>query len=118
MSTLFICLQCGSTQRGADNLKVPNPAALQLAADVSTLLADTPIKVELVRCLEQCDAPIAWALKDNTKHTFTFAPATTAEELAITARAYASSTAEKKLVKAQMPEAVRKTITSRTPPLK
>ncbi len=114
-TTLTICLTCGMKQRDEQGNKLPNPVAEQLAADTTALLTGTDIKVRLVRCISMCDTPIAWALQHPQKHTSSFAPATTAEDLAATARAYHTSPASK-LPKKDMPPAVAATVISRIPP--
>lgn len=115
-TTLTICLTCGMKQRDEQGNKLPNPVAQQLADDVKTLLTDTDINVRLVRCISICDTPIAWALQHPQKHTSSFAPATTAEDLAATARAYHTSLASK-LPKKDMPPTIAPTVISRIPPL-
>ncbi|RYG61959.1 MAG: DUF1636 domain-containing protein [Alphaproteobacteria bacterium] len=114
-TTLSICITCGMKQRDEQGNKLPNPESEKLAAATTTLLADTDIKVRLVRCISICDTPIAWALQHPQKHTSSFAPATTAEDLAATARAYHASPASK-LPKKDMPPAIAPTIISRIPP--
>ncbi|RYG61671.1 MAG: DUF1636 domain-containing protein [Alphaproteobacteria bacterium] len=115
-TTLTICLICGMKQRDDQGNKLPNPVSQQLAEDVTALLADTDIKVRLTRCLSMCDTPIAWALQHPRKHTFSFAPATTAEDLAATARAYLATPEGGKLGKKDMPLPVAATLISRIPP--
>lgn len=105
-------------QRDEQGNKLPNPASQALAAATTELLADSPIRVELTRCLSMCDTPIAWALHDDVHHTYSFAPATTAEDLATTARAWLATTPGEKLPKKDMPTAVPATLISRIPPLK
>lgn len=115
-TTLTICLICGMQQRDENGNKLPNPVSEALAANVTALLADTDIKVRLTRCLSMCDTPISWALQHPHKHTFAFAPATTAEDLAATARAYLATPAGGKLGKKDMPPATAATLISRIPP--
>jgi|GEM_PF-6016448 len=118
MTTLFICLQCGMHRRDAEGLKIPNPDALKLADDTAALLKDTPIKVQLTRCLSLCDYPVAWGLRAEDRYAYTFAPAATAEDLAATARAWlANPNPAEKLPKRDMPAAVRSTLRSKLPPL-
>lgn len=115
-TTLTICLSCGMKQRDENGNKLPNPVAEELAANVTTLLATNPdISVRLVRCISICNTPIAWALQHPQKHTSSFAPATTAEDLAATARAYHTNPVSK-LPKKDMPPAVAPTVISRIPP--
>lgn len=116
-ATLFICSTCGQTQRDAVGNKLTNPTALQLAEHAAALLQNSGVQVVPTRCMGVCDAPITWALASPGRHTFTFAPATTAEELAATARAYVAKAPGEKLGKGAMPPAVAATLLSRVPPL-
>ncbi len=115
-ATMFICQQCGMQERDAEGNKVPNPAAQALAAAAEALLADMPVRVVLTRCLSVCDKGVAWGLRAEGKHVFTFAPATNAEELAATARTYATLPAGQTMKKTLMPEGVRGTLLTRIPP--
>ena len=115
-ATVFICQQCGMQERDAEGNKVPNPQAVALAAEAEALLADAPVRVVLTRCLSVCDKGVAWGLRAEGKHVFTFAPATTAAELAATARTYATLTHGQTMKKTLMPEGVRGTLLTRIPP--
>ncbi len=116
-TTLTICLTCGMKQRDEQGNKLPNPESEKLAATTTALLADNPdIKVRLTCCISICDTPIAWALQHPQKHTSSFAPATTAEDLAATAIAYHTSPASK-LPKKDMPPATAPTVIRRSPPI-
>jgi predicted metal-binding protein len=114
---LTICEVCGMKERDAEGNKLPNPQSQALAQATTELLADTDIEVRLVRCLSLCDTPIAWGLRNEEKHATAFAPATSAEDLAATARAYAAHPAGTKLPKKLMPSATAATLISRIPPL-
>jgi predicted metal-binding protein len=117
-TVLTICLTCGMKQRDATGAKLPNPESESLAAKTAELLSDTPITVQLTRCLSMCDTPIAWGLRNEERHAFSFAPASTAEDLAATARAYLATAPGEKLGKKDMPPAVALSLISRLPPLK
>lgn len=117
-TTLFICLTCGIRQRDESGAKLPNPVSEKLAADTAELLKNAPVDVRLVRCLSMCETPIAWGLRNEERHTFGFAPATTADDLAATALAYIATLPGEKLGKKDMPPATAKTLISRIPPLK
>lgn len=116
-ATLFICSICGQTARDELGNKLPNPAAAQLAEQTAALLQNSGVQVVLTRCMSVCDSPITWALASPGRHTFTFAPASTPDELAATARAYLAKAPGEKLGKGAMPPAVAATLLSRVPPL-
>ncbi|MBI1309447.1 MAG: DUF1636 domain-containing protein [Proteobacteria bacterium] len=116
-TTLFICRTCGMG-RDASGKKLPSPASAQLAEDLQSLLAGHPVNVVLSPCLEVCDFPITWALRNDSKQAFTFAPSTSAADLAATTRAYLALAPGEKLTKGQMPETIPATIISRLPPIK
>lgn len=116
-ATLFICSTCGQTKRDELGNKLANPAALHLAEQASQLLENSGVNVVLTKCMSVCDLPITWALASPGRHTFTFAPATTPEDLAATALAYLTKAPGEKLSKGAMPPAVAATLLSRVPPL-
>lgn len=116
-ATLVICRICGQSQRDDKGNKLPNPDALQLAQEVETLLKDSPVRVMLTDCLSVCTKPISWGLRAGGKHAFVFSPATTAADMATTARTYATLPPGQKLGKAMMPKPVSQTLISRLPPV-
>lgn len=114
---LYICSTCGMKKDPATGIKPANPAAEQLATQTAELLKETPVEVRLTNCLSLCNTPIAWGLQSPTRHATTFAPATTAEDLAASARLYISTPIGQKMNKRQLPESVIHTLISRLPPL-
>ncbi len=99
--------------------KPNNPEAEALAARVTELLKYQPdIEVRLTKCLSLCSKPIAWALDNPERHATTFAPATTAEDMAATAKLYLSTPLGEKMPKKDLPKEVKPTLISRIPPFK
>ena len=98
-----------------------NPASEALVRDVTAALAAEPgiepVEVKLVRCLSLCDQPIAWGLQSAVRHGTTFAPATTAEDLAAAARLYVATPVGEKMNKRMLPKDLIHTLVSRLPPL-
>lgn len=114
---LYICATCGMSKDPTTGQKPTNPAAEALAAQVSHLLAQQPeVEVRLTKCLSLCSKPIAWALDNPQRHATTFAPATTAEDMAATAQLYLTTPPGQKMPKKDLPPAVKPTLISRIPP--
>lgn len=114
---LYICATCGMKKDPATGIKPTSPASEALARDTAALLQGTPVEVRLARCLSLCDTPIAWGLQSSVRHATTFAPATTAEDLAAAARLYIETPPGQKMNKRQLPPALIHTLISRLPPL-
>ena len=117
-TTLFICATCGMVKDPTTGQKPNNPAAEALATNTAALLANTPVSVQLTKCLSLCTQPIAWALSGPSRHATSFAPATCAEDLATTAQLYLSTPVGEKMPKKDLPKEVKPTLISRIPPLK
>lgn len=115
---LYICATCGMKKDPATGTKPTNPASTALAEATAALLKDTPVEVRLAKCLSLCDTPIAWGLHAEDRHATTFAPATTAEDLAAAARLYISTPPGEKMNKRLLPAPLIHTLISRLPPLK
>jgi predicted metal-binding protein len=116
--TLMVCLQCGSSLRDENGQKLPNPEAEKLAATLQAELEDSPVEVKLVRCFSTCAYPIAWGLKAENGPSYVFAPAENAAEIAETARVWVEKWAQgQAMKKPDMPDAVRKTLRAKMPPL-
>jgi predicted metal-binding protein len=118
-TTLFLCRICGQTTRDAMGKKTTNPTAQHLHEALQSELKEMGITVSLVDCLSVCTKSIAWGLRAEGKHAFTFAPASAemAADIATTARTYHSLAPGVKMGKDLMPTSVKTTLISRLPPL-
>lgn len=116
---LYICATCGMPKDPETGQKPDNPESRAIAARVGELLANQPdIQVRLTKCLSLCSKPIAWALDNPERHATTFAPATTAEDIAATVQLYLSTPLGEKMPKKDLPKEVKPTLISRVPPFK
>ena len=115
---LYICQTCGMKKDPLTGIKPVSEASVKLAEQTAQLLENEPVEVRLTACLSLCDTPIAWGLQAEDRHATTFAPATTAEDLAAAARLYISTPPGEKMPKRQLPAALIHTLISRLPPLK
>ncbi|PZP38865.1 MAG: hypothetical protein DI585_06040 [Pseudomonas fluorescens] len=115
---LYICATCGMKKDPETGIKPNNPLAEALVAETSKLLQNEDIEVRLTKCLSLCSTPIAWGLHAEDRHATTFAPATTAEDMATTAKLYLNTPLGEKMPKKHLPPHVIPTLISRLPPLK
>lgn len=114
--TLSICVTCGMKLRDENGNKLENPVSHALAEKVEALLEGSGVQVRLVRCMSMCDDPISWALQGEGRMTYAFAPASTAEDLAVVAKVYVGTRGEK-IPKSEMPEGVKGTVMAKVPPV-
>jgi len=120
--TIMICLQCGSTQRNETGCKVTNPAAVTLADEVQkTLSTEHPelakrLDVKLVRCLVQCDEPIAWGLRANDLYNYVFSNGDVASEIVALAARWIDEDRKGCMPARTLPPKLRKNLRGRLPP--
>lgn len=117
---LYLCRICGQTKPADGSPKPTNPAAQCLYDELQPTLAAQGIAVHLTDCLSVCTQPLAWALSENGKHTFTFAARETipsAQAFTDLALRYHALPQVEKFGKAMFPEEMKGTLISRVPPL-
>lgn len=121
--TILVCLQCGSTEPDANGCKVPNPKAAALARDVRRLLAErhpaqaAKMEVKLVRCLVQCDKPIAWGLRADNLYNYVFSEGDDPQVIADLAARWVEEDRDGCMPARTLPPALRKKLRGRLPPI-
>jgi predicted metal-binding protein len=120
---ILVCLQCGSTQPDANGCKVPNPKAAALAEDIRHALTHThpaqaaKLEVKLVRCLVQCDEPIAWGLRADALYNYVFAGGDDPAAIAALAARWVEEANHGCMPARTMPPLLRKKLRGRLPPV-
>lgn len=121
--TVIVCLQCGSTLRNETGCKVDSPRAFELRDNVRRHLDhDHPaqaskLDVKLVRCLVQCDEPVAWGLRADDLYNYIFAGGDDPAEIAALAARWVDEVDSGCMPARTLPPQLRAKLRGRQPPI-